>query len=101
VDSDPNTKVVLIKTPPLPQSKNEIEALELCQDHPSIRPLVDVIDDPQSLVLDFLDKTLYDVSCEKKLEWRDIKRAVKTALDGLAILHAHLKKFLISNNKEN
>jgi hypothetical protein len=89
VDSDPNTKVVLIKTPPLPHFKNEIEALELCQGHQSIRPLVDVIDDPQLLVLEFLDKTLYDVSCEKTLEWRDIKRAVKTALDGLAILHAH------------
>lgn len=87
--SDPNTKTVLIKTAPLPRLKNEIESLELCQGHKSIRQLVDVIDHPQSLVLEFLDKTLYDASCEQRLERQDIKRAVRTALDGLAILHAH------------
>lgn len=81
--------MVLIKTAPPPLLKNEIQALKLCQGHQSIRPLLDVIDNPQSLVLEFLDKTLYDASCEKRLERRDIKRAVKTTLDGLAILHAH------------
>lgn len=68
---------------------NEIEALELCQGHKSIRQLVDVIENPQSLVLEFLDKTLYHASCEQKLDRCDIKRAVKTVLDGLAVLHAH------------
>jgi len=89
ISSDPKTKVVLIKTAPSPRLMNEIEALELCQDHKSIRQLVDVIENPQSLVLEFLDKTLYHASCEQKLDRCDIKRAVKTVLDGLAVLHAH------------
>lgn len=88
ISSDPKTKVVLIKTAPSPRLMNEIE-LELCQDHKSIRQLVDVIENPQSLVLEFLDKTLYHASCEQKLDRCDIKRAVKTVLDGLAVLHAH------------
>ncbi len=52
--SDPNTKTVLIKTAPSHRLKNNIESLELCQGHKSIRQLVDVIDHPQSLVLEFL-----------------------------------------------
>lgn len=89
MDSDPNSKVVLVKTGPSSRLKNEIEALKLCQGHKSIRQLIDVIDNPHSLILEFLDKTLYDASCEQKLRRRDIKLAVKTALDGLAFLHAH------------
>lgn len=89
VGSDPKTKIVLIKSAPLFRLKNEMEALELCRGHRSIRQLVDVIDNPQLLVLEFLDKTIYDASCEQKLDRRDVKRAVKTALHGLAVLHAH------------
>ncbi len=47
-----------------------------------------MIDNPHALVLEFLDKTLYDASCEQKIERSDVKRAVKTMLDGLAFLHA-------------
>ena len=87
--SDQNTKVVLIKTAPSPRFENEVEALELCRQHKAFRPLVDVVDNPQSLVLEFLDKTVYDGSCEMKLDKIDVKRAVKTALNGLTFLHAH------------
>jgi len=72
--SDPNSHVVLIKTAPPTRLENEIEALKLCRGHKSVRQLVDISDNPQSLVLEYLDKTLYDASC---------------ALDGLAVLHAH------------
>ena len=89
IDSDPKSKVVLIKSGPSTQLENEIEALKLCQGHKSIRQLVDVIDNPQSLVLEYLDKTLYEASCEQKLDRWDVKRAVKNTLDGLAVLHAH------------
>ncbi|KAL8966903.1 MAG: hypothetical protein Q9197_005725 [Variospora fuerteventurae] len=89
IDSDPNSHVVLIKTAPPTRLENEIEALKLCRGHKSVRQLVDVIDNPQSLVLEYLDKTLYEASCEQKLDRWDVKRAVKSALLGLAILHAH------------
>lgn len=89
IDSDPNSHVVLIKTAPPTRLQNEIEALKLCRGHKSVRQLVDVIDNPQSLVLEYLDKTLYEASCEQKLDRWDVKRAVKSALGGLAILHAH------------
>ena len=89
IDSDPNSKVVLIKSAPPTRLENEIEALKLCQGHKSVRQLVDVIHNPQSLVLEYLDRTLYEASCEQKLDRWDVKRAVKSALDGLAVLHAH------------
>lgn len=89
IDSDPNSHVVLIKTAPPTRIENEIEALKLCRGHKSVRQLVDVIDNPQSLVLEYLDKSLYEASCEQKLDSSDVKRAVKSALDGLAVLHAH------------
>ena len=41
------------------------------------------------MVLEFLDKNLYDASCEQQLERQDVKRAVKAALEGLAVLHAN------------
>lgn len=81
--------MVLIKTATPRQLENEIEALKLCRGHKSVRQLVDMVDNPRSLVLEFLDKTLYEASCEKKLDRCDVKRAVKAALDGLAVLHAH------------
>lgn len=89
INSDPNSHVVLIKTAPPTRLENEIEALKLCRGHKSVRQLVDVIDNPRSLVLEYLDKTLYEASCEQKLDRWDVKRAVKSALDGLAVLHAH------------
>ena len=87
--SDPNNKTVLIKTAPPHQIKNEVEAIELCQGHKSVRPLIDVIDEPQSLVLELLNMSLYDALCMHGLERRDTKRAVKTVLEALSILHAH------------
>jgi hypothetical protein len=87
--SDQNTKTVLIKTAPIHLLKNGAEALELCEGQKSTRQLVNVINHPQSLVLEFLDKTLHHASCEPRLERHDIKQAVRTALDGLAFLHAH------------
>ena len=91
--SDPNFHVVLIKTAPSTRLENEIEALKLCRGHKSVRELVDVIDNPQSLVLEYLDKTLYEVSCEQKLNRWDIKRAVKSALDSLAVLYTHKRVY--------
>lgn len=39
------------------------------------------------MVLEFLDKNLYEASCEQQLERRDVKRAIKAALESLTILH--------------
>ena len=89
IASDPKSEIVLIKTAPPARLENEIEALKLCQGHKSVRQLVDVIDNPQSLVLEYLDTTLYEASCKQKLDRWDVKRAVKGTLDGLTLLHAH------------
>lgn len=86
---DPDGKVVLIKTAPLPRFNNEVESLKLCQGQKSIRQLLDVTESPQSMVLELLDKNLYHASCEQRLQRQDVKRAVKAALEGLAVLHAH------------
>ncbi|KAL8738384.1 MAG: hypothetical protein Q9181_000806 [Wetmoreana brouardii] len=84
-----NAKTVLIKIAPLARIENELQALKLCRGHRSIRQLVDVVDHPKSLVLDYLDTNLFYATYERKLEKQDVKRAVKTALDGLIVLHAH------------
>ena len=86
--SDPNGEQVLIKFAPLQRLNNEIEALKLCRGHESVRQLIDVIDSPQSIVLEYLHKNLYNESCERKLKRRDIKRAIKTVLEGLIVLNA-------------
>src|ERR1700734_2621241 len=86
--NDPNGKPGLIKVAPLQGVKKEIEALKLCRGHESVRQLIDVIDSPQSIVLEYLHKNLYDESCERKLKRRDIKRAIKAVLEGLIVLNA-------------
>ncbi len=86
---DPDEKVVLVKTAPLPRFNNEVETLKLCRRQNAVRQLLDVTDSPQSTMLEFLDKNLYDASCEQQLERRDVKRAVRAAPEGLAVLHAN------------
>ncbi|KAL9004711.1 MAG: hypothetical protein Q9188_002486 [Gyalolechia gomerana] len=81
MNRDPNAKLVLLKTAPFARFKNEVEALNLCQGHKSVRQLLDVTDSPQSMVLEFLDKNLYEASCEQQLNRQDIKRAGKAALE--------------------
>lgn len=89
ISSDLKIKVVLIKTASSPRLMNEIETLELCQGHKFIHQFIDVIENSQSLMLEFLDKTLYDASREQKLDECDIKQIIKTMLDELIVLHAH------------
>src|SRR5947209_2902243 len=43
------------------------------------------------MVLEYLDTTLNDASRKQKFDRWDIKRAVKAALDGMAILYAHTR----------
>jgi len=86
--SDLNGERILIKFAPLQRLNNEIEALELCRGYESVRQLIDVVDSQQSIVLEYLHKNLYNESCERKLKRRDIKRAIKTVLEGLVVLHA-------------
>ena len=92
-NSDSNSTVVLVKIAAPTQFENEIEALRLCQGHKSVRQLVNIIANLQSLILQYMDKSLYEASCKKKLDRCDVKRAVKAALNGLAILHAHKRVY--------
>ena len=85
---DSNAKTVLVKTGPSYRIDNEIGVQTLCRDHRSIRQMIDVIEDPKSLVLEYFDKTLYDACYERQLERKDVKRAIKTALDALTFLHS-------------
>lgn len=89
INSDLKIKVILIKTVSSSWLINEIETLELCQDHKFIRQLIDVIKNSQSLMLKFLDKTFYDASCKQKLDECDINWVVKRMLNELVVLHAH------------
>jgi hypothetical protein len=54
-----------------------------------VRQLIDVTDDPQSMVLEPMDTTLYNASHEQQLLRKDVKRATMAALEGLKVLHAN------------
>lgn len=80
-------ELVVVKTAPPSLMKNELEALRLCKGHDSIRQLIDETQEPPSLVLEYLDENLWYASSEQRLTKVEIKRAAKTVLDGLVILH--------------
>lgn len=87
MNRDPNEKIVFIKTAPPQRFNNEVEALGICRGHKAVRQLLDITDSPQSMVLEFMHKTLYAASCEQKLDRQDVKRAGKAALEGLSLMH--------------
>lgn len=78
---------VTIKQAPDYRLDNEIRVLQALKGNPCIRPLVDTVKDPPSLVLRHLDDNLLDASNTKRLERSDIKFVARNVLTALDALH--------------
>ena len=78
---------MIIKRAPTHRLNNEREVLETLRDHPYIRPMIDITEDPPSLVLKFLDDNLLKVSGQDRLEGSDLKLVARNLLQALAALH--------------
>ena len=78
---------MIIKRAPQHLLSIEHEILEIVQNHTCIRQMIDNIESPSSLVLEYLDDNLLDVCSRKKLEGSDVKVVARTVLEALAVLH--------------
>lgn len=56
VPSDEHTRKEIVKRAPKQRLNNEREVLEILHSHPCIRPMIDISEDPPSLVLKLLDE---------------------------------------------
>lgn len=65
----------------------ERKILEIVQNHTCIRQMIDIVESPSSLVLEYLDDNLLDVCSRKRLEGSDVKVVARTVLEALAVLH--------------
>ncbi len=64
-----------------------MRVLQALKDNPYIRPLVDTVEEPPSLVLRYLDDNLLDASNQRRLEKADIKFVARNVLGALDALH--------------
>jgi serine/threonine protein kinase len=78
---------VIVKSAPGILLKNEREMLQRFRKVPSLRHLVDQVQDPSLLVLEYLDSNLLIESAAKKLESKEVKQVAKAVLQALAALH--------------
>lgn len=76
-----------MKTAPDFLLRNERDILKRFQIVPSLRCLVDEIQDPPLLVLEHLDSNLLIESANKKLQSSEVKHVTKAVLQALAALH--------------
>jgi casein kinase II subunit alpha len=76
-----------VKTAPRNKLETEREVLSHFRSKPYIRQLVDEIDEPPALVLNFLDDNLLDLSGRKRLERRDVKLVARSVLEALKQFH--------------
>lgn len=53
------------------------------------RQMIDLVESPSSLVLEYLDDNLLDVCGRKRLDSSDIKLVARTLLEALANLHGN------------
>ena len=85
-----NTKTnqsVIVKSAPDVLLKNEREVLQRFLKVPSLRHLIDQVQDPSLLVLEYLDSNLLIESAAKKLESKEVKQVAKAVLQAFAALH--------------
>lgn len=85
--SDENACPVVIKRAPRHLLSIEREILKIVQGHTCIRQMIDNIEDPPSLVLEYLDDNMLDVCSRKRLEGPGLKLVARTVLEALAALH--------------
>ena len=67
----------------------EREALGIVQNHACIRQMVDYIESPSSLVLEYLDDNLLKVCSQERLQSSDVKVVARVVLEALAVLHGN------------
>lgn len=78
---------MVIKRAPPHLLSIEREVLGVVQNHTCIRQMIDNIESPSSLVLEYLDDNLLDVCSRKRLEGSDVKVVARIVLEALAVLH--------------
>lgn len=76
-----------MKTAPDFLLRNERDILKRFQTVLSLRRLIDEIQDPPLLVLEYLDSNLLIESATKKLQSSEVKHVTKAVLQALAALH--------------
>lgn len=85
--SDENARQVVIKGAAPHLLSIERDILEIVRNHTCVRQMIDNIESPPSLVLEYLDDNLLDVCSRKRLESSDVKVVARTVLEALAVLH--------------
>ena len=86
--SDKKTKQnVIVKTAPDSLFHNERDILKRFQTVPTLRRLIDEVQDPPLLVLEYLDSNLLIESGTQKLRSSEVKHVTKAVLQSLAALH--------------
>ena len=85
--SDENQKTVILKTAPATRLEAESKVLKHFQNHASFRQLLDRLDDPPVLVLEYLEKNLMEAAHQQRLSRPVIKRVAKGVLEALSALH--------------
>lgn len=76
-----------MKTAPTKRLNNEAQTLQLFQGCHSIRQLVDQIEDPESLVLEYMDDSVLNLLQQKQLSKVEAKRALRATIEALIALH--------------
>ena len=78
---------VIVKTAPDFFLNNERDILKRFHTIPSLRRLIDEVQDPPLLVLEHLDSNLLIESARKRLQSSEVKHIAKATLQALAALH--------------
>ncbi|KAK4242164.1 kinase-like domain-containing protein [Achaetomium macrosporum] len=78
---------VTVKAAPAKRLENEARMLRLFQGCDSIRQLVDEVEDPRSLVLEYMDDNVFNLLKTKHLPRAEAKRALKATVQALIALH--------------
>ena len=78
---------MVIKRAPPHLLSIEREIIGTLQNHTCIRQMIDVIETPSSLVLEYLNDNLLDVCSRKRREGSDVKVVARTVLEAPAALH--------------
>ncbi|KAL8719242.1 MAG: hypothetical protein Q9225_003727 [Loekoesia sp. 1 TL-2023] len=84
---DENARQVVIKRAPPHLMSIERKILGIVRNHTCFRQMVDNIESPPSLELEYLDDNLLAVCSRKRLESSDVKVVARTGLEALALLH--------------
>lgn len=78
----------VLKTGKEASLKNEYKYLMAVEGHSQIRRLVDVIESPYSLVLEYMEENLRTLSLQRKLTRPEIKSVTRQVLQALNGMHA-------------